>query len=166
VSLWGGVIEEEARASEGLRAAFDLHYAALMRLCLALGDQDGDAADVVQEAFARAAPSLERLKPEVVRSYLRRTVMNLRHDRGREAARSRDVPAPAPIPDPAPAIDDREVLWAALGDLPDRQRACLVLRFYEDLSEREVASLLGCSRRSVKSHTHRGLKQLRKDIER
>ena len=63
-------------------------------------------------------------------------------------------------------LDDREVLWSALVGLPDRQRACLVLRFYEDLSEREVASLLGCSIGSVKSHTHRGLKRLRKDVER
>jgi len=160
------VIEEEARAGEGLRAAFDLHYAALMRLCLALGDQQGDAEDIVQEAFARAAPSLDGLTPEVVRSYLRRTVINLRHDWSRRANKSRDLPAQAAIPDPAESVDEREVLWTALGDLPDRQRACLVLRFYEDLSEREVASLLGCSVGSVKSHTHRGLKRLRKDIER
>ena len=160
------MIEEDARAGEGLRAAFDLHYAALVRLCLALGDQREDAEDVVQETFARAARSLDGIKPEVVRAYLRRTVINLRHDRGRMAGKPPDVRASTSTPDLAESIDERAVLWTALGDLPNQQRACLVLRFYEDLSEREVASLLGCSVGSVKSHTHRGSKRLRKDIER
>jgi RNA polymerase sigma-70 factor (sigma-E family) len=160
------LIREGARAEEGLRAAFDLHYQALVRLCLALGDQLEDAEDVVQETFARAAPSLDGVKPEAIRSYLRRIALNLRLDRRRKASRSRGIQPSTPVPDHAGEIDERQVLWAALGELPERQRACLVLRFYEDLSEREVASLIGCSVGSVKSHTHRGLKRLRKGIER
>ena len=57
--LGGEVVRREAQTGEDvLRAAFDLHYAALIRLCLALGEQPGDAEDIVQEAYVRAAPSL------------------------------------------------------------------------------------------------------------
>lgn len=148
------MIEEDTRTNESLRAAFDLHYPALIRLCLALGDQQGDAEDCVQEAFARAAPSLDGLDANVVRSYLRRAVVNIRRDRRRTSTRLAVVPA-RDVPDHGSAVDEREVLWNALSRLPDRQRACLVLRFYEDLAEREVAELLGYSTGTVKSHTHR-----------
>jgi RNA polymerase sigma-70 factor (sigma-E family) len=160
------VVRREAQTGEDvLRAAFDLHYAALMRLCLALGEQPGDAEDIVQEAYVRAAPSLDQLQPGVVRAYLRRTTLNIRHDRRRRVARIR-LPRGRDAPNHAGVIDQREVLWDALSRLPDRQRACLVLRYYEDLPEREVAELLGCSVGTVKSHTHRGLSRLRQEVER
>jgi len=160
------VIGKEARTNEAsLRAAFDLYYAPLIRLCRALGAQQGDAEDIVQETFVRAAPSLDQLQPNVVHAYLRRTAVNLQHDRRRKAANVRVLPG-RDSPDHASEIDQREALWHALIRLPDRQRACLVLRFYEDLSEREVAEVLGCSVGTVKSHTHRGLARLRKEVER
>jgi DNA-directed RNA polymerase specialized sigma24 family protein len=87
------VIRDGAHTSDdALRMAFDLHYSALIRLCLALGDQPGDAEDTVQEAFVRAAPSIDRLDAAVVRSYLRRAVVNIRHDRRRRSTRLGDVP--------------------------------------------------------------------------
>ncbi len=160
------MVRREAQTGQDvLRAAFDLHYAALIRLCLALGEQPGDAEDIVQEAYVRAAPSLEQLQPGVVRAYLRRTALNIRHDRQRRVARFR-LPHGRDAIDHAGVIDQREVLWDALRRLPDRQRACLVLRFYEDLPEREVADVLGCSVGTVKSHTHRGLARLRQEVER
>jgi RNA polymerase sigma factor (sigma-70 family) len=68
--------------------------------------------------------------------------------------------------DHAGIIEQRDHLWDALSRLPERQRACLVLRCYEDLPEREIADLLGCSVGTVKSHTHRGLARLRQEVER
>ena len=160
------MVRREAQTGEDvLRAAFDLHYAALIRLCLALGEQPGDAEDIVQEAYVRAAPSLAQLQPSVVRAYLRRTALNVRHDRRRRVARIR-LPHGRDAVDHAGVIDQHEVLWDALSRLPDRQRACLVLRYYEDLPEREIADLLGCSIGTVKSHTHRGLTRLRQEVER
>ena len=58
-------------------------------------------------------------------------------------------------------IDDRDEVWEALSTLPVRQRAVLVLRFYEDLSEAEIARVLGISTGSVNTHASRGLKALR-----
>ena len=160
------MVRREAQTGKDvLRAAFDLHYAALIRLCLALGEQPGDAEDIVQEAYVRAAPSLAQLQPGVIRAYLRRTALNIRHDRRRRVARIR-LPHGRDAVDHAGVIDQHEVLWDALSRLPDRQRACLVLRFYEDLPEREIAELLGCSVGTVKSHTHRGLTRLRQEVER
>jgi RNA polymerase sigma-70 factor (sigma-E family) len=158
------VIKEEAQTSDvALRAAFDRCYAAMLRLCMALGDQRGDAEDIVQEAFVRAAPKLGDLEPGVVKAYLRQVVLNLRLDRIRATNRFGLIRG-RHAEDHASAVDERDVLWSALMGLPERQRACLVLRFYEDLPEREVARLLGCSVGSVKSHTHRGLARLRKEV--
>jgi RNA polymerase sigma factor (sigma-70 family) len=130
-----------------------------------LGDQPGDAEDIVQEAYVRAAPSLEQLQPGVVRAYLRRTALNIRHDRRRRVAGIR-LPLGRDAADHAGIIEQRDHLWEALSRLPERQRACLVLRYYEDLPEREIADLLGCSVGTVKSHTHRGLARLRQEVER
>jgi RNA polymerase sigma factor (sigma-70 family) len=63
-----------------------------------------------------------------------------------------------------PDVALREQLWAALRELPYRQRCALVLRFYEDLSERETARLLGCRVGTVKSLVHRGLSSMREQI--
>jgi RNA polymerase sigma factor (sigma-70 family) len=64
-----------------------------------------------------------------------------------------------------PDVGAREDLWRALGTLPARQRAALVLRYYEDLSERETADVLGCSVAAVKSLVARGGEALRERIE-
>jgi RNA polymerase sigma-70 factor (sigma-E family) len=160
------VIQEEAQTSdEALRTAFDRHYLALLRLCLALGDQRGDAEDTVQEAFVRTAPKLAGVNEGAVKAYLRQVVLNLRVDRIRASTRLRLILG-RHADDHASVVDDRDALWVALMRLPERQRACVVLRFYEDLPEREVARLLGCSVGSVKSHTHRALGRLRKEVER
>ena len=60
-------------------------------------------------------------------------------------------------------VDDRDAVWRALGRLPARQRAVVVLRFFEDLTEAQVAGVLGCSVGTVKSQTSRALAKLRVD---
>ncbi len=87
------MVKREAHTGEDvLRAAFDLHYAALMRLCLALGEQPGDAEDIVQEAYVRAAPSLHELQPSVVRAY---SAPHRPEHQTRPSAKARAVPTAA-----------------------------------------------------------------------
>jgi RNA polymerase sigma-70 factor (sigma-E family) len=64
-------------------------------------------------------------------------------------------------PDPHARVDDRDEVWQALGQLPKRQRAVLVLRYFEDLSEAEIANALDCSVGTVKSQASRALAKLR-----
>jgi RNA polymerase sigma-70 factor (sigma-E family) len=118
------------------------------------------AEDLVQDAFERAASRLDGLSQAKVRPYLRATVMNLWRNRLRRFAverRYREVPGQVV----SPPFEDRDELWEAICTLPDRQRACLVLRYYEDLSERDAAAVLGCSVGTVKSQTSRALARLR-----
>jgi RNA polymerase sigma-70 factor (sigma-E family) len=157
--------EDVHTSRSSLRAAFDLHYGALLRLCLALGEPRGDAEDIVQEAFVRVASSIDRVEPAALRSYLRRTVMNIRHDRRSRLAKVGFLGG-RNVSDHVDGVGERDAMWTALGRLPARQRACLVLRYYEDLPEREVAELLGCSVGTVKSQSYRGLARLREEVER
>jgi RNA polymerase sigma factor (sigma-70 family) len=94
-------------------------------------------------------------------SYLRRSVVNLvrKHWRKLRSERSyvrREAPAIVTQATTLPDIAFRDQLWQAMGKLPYRQRAAIVLRFYEDLSERETARLLGCAVGTVKSLVSRG----------
>jgi RNA polymerase sigma-70 factor (sigma-E family) len=118
------------------------------------------AEDLVQEAFVRAASKIGTLPDRDVRPYLRVTIVNLWRNRLRRFGverRHREVPAEAA----PPPFEDRDELWDAIRLLPERQRACLVLRYYEDLSERDAAAVLGCSVGTIKSQTSRALTRLR-----
>lgn len=75
----------------------------------------------------------------------------------------RDVPERAEPGDATSVADNRAMLWSALGQLPPRQRAVLVLRYFEDLSESRVADIMGCSVGTVKSQTSKALAKLRVD---
>jgi RNA polymerase sigma-70 factor (sigma-E family) len=125
------------------------------------------AEDLAQEAFVRLTGRLGHLRqPEAFGAYLRRTVVNLcrAHFRRRGVERRHANPererSVAPH-DPGPADE----LNRALRGLPYRQRAALVLRFYEDLSEAQVAEVLRCSPRAVNALVSRGLQALRTEIQ-
>jgi RNA polymerase sigma-70 factor (sigma-E family) len=136
------------------------HYRSLVRLACVLLDEQGAGEEVVQEAFVRVHRSWDRVDQPL--TYLRATVLNLARSRMRRrlVARRRVEP----IVRPAMSAEDQVVLLAdhqevldAVRALPRRQRECLVLRYYLELSEAEIASTLGISNGSVKSHSHRGL---------
>jgi RNA polymerase sigma-70 factor (sigma-E family) len=149
---------------EALQAAFERHYVRLLRLSILLLGSREAGEDLVQEAFIRAAPRLEALGPQEAGPYLRATTLNLWKNRLRRAAierRHRSLPMSA---HGDAGIEDREAIWRVVRQLPDRQRACIVLRYYEDLSEREVAEILGCSVGTVKSHSSRAIARLRKEL--
>jgi RNA polymerase sigma-70 factor (sigma-E family) len=147
--------------------------ASLVRLARVFCDDRDAAEDVVQEAFIRLARSLHRIEdPDRAAAYLRSIVLNLARDHNRRGLMSlrhrssADLPAPPVEPDER-AVRDGEVdeVLLALRTLPDRQRACLVLRYYEELSIGEVAEILRISPNSVKTHCRRGLAALESRLE-
>jgi RNA polymerase sigma factor (sigma-70 family) len=124
------------------------------------------AEEIVQEAFVRALPKLPSLAEEAVYPYLRRAVLNLWKNRLRRMVLERRYERAGRVEqDPAAVIVERDAVWGVVLRLPPRQRACIVLRYYEDLPEREVADILGCSVGTVKSHTSRGLARLRDEVQ-
>ena len=128
---------------------------------LLTGDRD-TAADLVQEAFVRTYLAWRRVRHGDATAYARRTLVNLNIDRWR-----RRTPIPAEVVDradrrtPERTVDDRDQLVRMLAGLPGQQRRVLVLRYFSDLPEAEVAQILGISVGAVKSSASRGLANLR-----
>lgn len=150
---------------ERLRDAFEEHYVALVRLAMALSGSREAAEDIAQEAFVRVASRIGSVPAGEAWPYLRRVAVNLWKDRRRRLRlelriRNRFRPDPSRTERPRA---DRADLWPLVLALPARQRACLVLRYYEDLSERETADVLGVSVGTIKSQTSRALAKLRKE---
>jgi RNA polymerase sigma-70 factor (sigma-E family) len=125
-----------------------------------------DAEDLAQQALLRTAARWPAARQSPA-GYSRAIVVNLVRDRWRARQRrpaetlSADLAALPPASDAASAVLDRQVLLRACRLLPPRQRAVLVLRFWEDRSVAETAAVLGCTTGTVKSQTHRALARLR-----
>jgi RNA polymerase sigma-70 factor (sigma-E family) len=159
------------RAEPWLVALYRAHHRDMVRLAGLLVDDRGSAEEVVQDAFVamarRGAQGLD--DPE---AYLRTAVLNgarsaLRRRRVRRRHLRRvDGPAAAPGADQSVLVDEdaRQVL-AALDRLSERQREVLVLRYWAELTEAEIASTLGISAGSVKTHAHRGIAALAQILE-
>lgn len=138
----------------------------LLHAAIALTGSRLDAEEWLQAAVERLLRSRRRV--DDLESYLRRILYNLAADgwRRRGAWQRLRVLLPAQAhqdsgPDPLATVDLRDALLRALRELPPRQRAVLVLRYWEQLTQAETAELLGCSEGTVKSATSRGLSRLR-----
>jgi RNA polymerase sigma-70 factor (sigma-E family) len=150
-----------------LTETYQAHYRSLLRLAALLLDDLSSCEDVVQEAFIRVHAARRRVRePEKTLAYLRQTVVNL----SRSTLRRRILGLrllPKPMPDMASAEEgaydalERDELRIALRGLQRRQREVLVLRYYADLTEAQVAEVLGVSIGSVKAYGSRGLASLR-----
>ena len=158
-------------ADQAVTALYSAHYRSLVRLATLLVRDVATAEEVVQDAFVAMHGAWRRLRePEKALSYLRQSVVN----RSRSVLRHRAVVekyAPKGLPD-APSAEngaitelERSAVVKALGALPNRLREALVLRYYGDLSEAEIAQTMGISRGAVKSHTARGMAALRSVLE-
>jgi RNA polymerase sigma factor (sigma-70 family) len=133
-------------------------YAAALRLAIALVDIRAVAEEVVQESFARVWMKWDAL--EQPGAYLRACIVNAARKelRRRRLVRSTISPAVA-----GAAAEDRELL-ASVRRLPSRRRAVVVLRFYEDMTEAQIADTLGIRVGTVKATLHQALAQLRKEV--
>ena len=134
---------------------------------LLTGGNRAEAEDLLQGAYERAyrrwGRITRRADPE---RYVRQILVNASIDRWRRIRRHPEMPLAGSGADPraadtAAAVADRDLLLRGLAALPPRQRAVLVLRYFEDLSEAETATMLGCSVGTVKSQAARGLARLR-----
>lgn len=131
---------------------------------LCAGDR-GAAEDLLQEVLERMYPKWKRIRGEP-EAYARAALANASANRWRRRSRRvRETPLTeatyTAVSGPEKQVIDRDEVVRALGGLPERMRAVLVLRFYDDLSEADTASAMGCSVGTVKSQTSRGLGRLR-----
>jgi RNA polymerase sigma-70 factor (sigma-E family) len=142
--------------------------AALLRLAVLLTGDRHDGEDLLQIALTKAYRSWWRLRrPELAEAYVRRilvTSVTSWRRRGSVRERATELLPDQLVADSDAEVADRLMMAQALRMLSPGQRAVLVLRFFEDLSERQTAELLGCSVGTVKSQTARGLAALRRRI--
>ena len=154
-------------ADDAVTELYTMHYRHLVRLAAMLVRDTPTAEEVVQDAFVAVHGSWDGLRDaEKALAYLRQAVVNksrsvLRH---RQVVEKNLQTAPPDMPSAehgAFALLERSAVIAALRRLPARQREAVVLRYYADLSEAEIAATMGISRGAVKSHTARGMSALR-----
>lgn len=160
---------DDADRRADFTAYVDARGKTLARLAYLLtGDREA-AEDLLQNALAKCYRHWDRIRlVDLPDAYVRRVMVNESNSRWRGLMRRKesagthvldilDPPVPTSGLDPGESID----LWNQVQSLPRQQRAVVVLRFYEDLSEAQTARVLGCSVGTVKSHTSRALGALR-----
>ena len=157
-AVWGEAFERLYRE----------RHAPMVRLAALVCGDAAAAEEIVQDAFVAVHAAMSE-RGDAVRNppaYLRRAVVNGCHTWGRRqtmrADRERRFP-PEPVPGADAAFDH---LWDVLQTLPLRPRAAVVMRFYDDLPDREIAAALDCHEATVRTTIHRALRTLRREIER
>src|ERR1700742_4728330 len=158
-------------ADQAVTQLYSSHYRSLVRLAGLLVRDEPTAEDVVQECFIAVHGRWHRLREEgKALAYLKQAVINrsrsvLRHRVVADRYEPKPEPAPPSAEHGAIALLERTAVISALRALPHRQRQAIVLRFYADLSEAQIAELMGISKGAVKSHTARGMAALRMVLE-
>ncbi len=161
-------LPEQASFANPLEELYVRNTPAALRLAYFLTGDPELSEDLVQEAFVRVAGRFQQLRvPDAFPAYLRRTIVNLytsqlrRRRLERKWLRGHEHEEAAVAPPDAGSGDE---LWGAMALLPKRQRAAVVLRYYEDLSERDAAQTLGCSVGALNQLIVRALAILREHI--
>lgn len=161
-----------ARAEADFDRFVAAHVEDLLRTAYLITWDAVEAEDLVQECMfkvARRWPKVRSMDQPL--AYTRRILINLANDGARGRARRKveldpsRSQAPDSTIDPFAELDSHGELIEALGQLPPRQRAVLVLRYFNDLTETQAAEVLGCSTGTVKSSASRGLARLREAFE-
>jgi RNA polymerase sigma-70 factor (sigma-E family) len=174
--LEAGVVDEPERFGrmDAVSNLFLAHHRRLVGLAALLVDDREIAEDVVQEAFVGLHRHWGHLRdPGSAVTYLNKAVVNGGRDRLRHGRRVVMIlPRMVPVPEGVPSAeqdavrhDEADRLWQAITALPTRQRQVLVLRYYLDQSEAEIADTLEVSRGSVKRHASRGMAALARSLE-
>ncbi|HEX8627851.1 MAG TPA: SigE family RNA polymerase sigma factor [Catenuloplanes sp.] len=149
----------------------DSRLTALLRYALMLTGDPHTAQDLVQETMVRVQLNWRRVaRADSPERYVRRMLTNQHIDWRRGSWLRRVLLRPEPEDALAVPVDhaqvgaERDQMWSWLAGLPRRQRAALVLRFYEDLPDAEIAEALGCTVGTVRGHISRGLATLRSQL--
>jgi RNA polymerase sigma-70 factor (sigma-E family) len=163
-------VEATAQEQAGLATLYDRSAPAATRLAYLLTGDRMLAEDLVQDAFVRVAGRLGHLREAgAFDAYLRRAVVNLAKNHFRRRAVERaflDRSASGqPVAGHEGSVVERRATMAALAKLPARQRAAIVLRFYEDLPEDEIARILRCRNGTVRSLVTRGVHAMRAELQ-
>jgi RNA polymerase sigma-70 factor (sigma-E family) len=158
-------------ADRAVTELYATHYKGLVRMAFFLVRDTPTAEEVVQDAFVAMADGWQRLRDaEKALAYLRQAVVNkarsvLRHRTVVDKNMLKAVPDMPSAEHGALVLLERSAVVSALRELPDRQREAIVLRYYADLSEAEIAATMRISQGAVKSHTARGMRALRAALE-
>jgi RNA polymerase sigma-70 factor (sigma-E family) len=157
-------VDEQAR--EDFRSYVAARSPALLRTAYMLSGNRADAEDLLQTALAKTYLAWDRIRErEAVDGYVRRVMVNTQtswwRKRRVDEYPTETLPEGPAGRDVTADLDLHDALWTALSELPKRQRAMVVLRYYEDLSEAETAQVMGVSVGTVKSTTFRALAKLR-----
>jgi RNA polymerase sigma-70 factor (sigma-E family) len=149
-----------------LTAFVQARLPSLLRYAAAITGEKSLAEDVVQEVLARAHRRWDHIaQMDQSEAYVKKMIVNEYLSWRRRWSRVQpveSVPLPVPgTPDHASRHADREALRAELARLPRQQRVVLVLRYYEDLSDAQIAEILGCTQGTVRGHASRALARLR-----
>ncbi len=148
-----------------------MHSTALLRSAYLLAGERGAAEELLQDTLVRLYPQWSRVvNAELPIAYVRRCLtnnfLNGRRKRSASELLFADPPDRGHDPDLAGQVSDRELVRALLDGLTARQRAVLVLRFFDDLSDAEIAADVGCREGTVRSIISRSLQALRTETER
>lgn len=147
---------------------YEAHFRDAVRLATMILADSSSAEDVAQDAFLRAASRIGALRdrasfPAYLRKAVIRTAISQRRARDRRSDREMRAYRPA-VEEPAETVGSDQLLLQAVQALPIRQRTAIVLRYWLDLSEREIADAMRCPRGTVKSNLSRALTTLRQEV--
>lgn len=168
----GDVVAMRSRrgALSKVTALYDAHMPSAVRFAYLVSGDEALAQDLAHDAFIRVTSKLGTLRsPDKVGPYLRTAIVNAYRSHLRRLQRERTYLARErgrrPVEAELPDVATRQEIRRALDLLSPRRRAAVVLRYYEDMTERETADVLGCSVPAVKALVARGLETLRQTLE-
>ena len=163
-----GVTERKAAAEPGFDAWVEARVAALLRFAYLVTGSQPAAEDAVQAALVSACEKWSRVSSrDDPDAYVRRMVVNAHISAWRRSGRRESPVAEVRDTsgaDPALLVVETDAVWRMCAALPPQQRAAVVLRFYEDLEYAEIAAILGVAEATARSHVHRALVALRREL--